>query len=60
MEKFMTALSGEIDLKMQINSRFHLGEHYEDRNNIFNQAKYMDVSYITNNKMLFRTRKSLF
>ena len=25
MEKFMTALSGEIDLKMQINSRFYLG-----------------------------------
>ena len=60
MEKFMTALSGEIDLKMQINSRFYLGEHYEDRNNIFNQTRYMDVSYIANNKMLFRTRKSLF
>ena len=36
------------------------GEYYEDRNNIFNQTRYMDVSYIANNKMLFRTRKSLF
>ena len=41
-------------------SRFYLGEYYEDRNNIFNQTRYMDVSYIANNKMLFRTRKSLF
>ena len=45
---------------MNIDSRFYLGEGYEDRNNIFNQARYMDVSYITNNKMLFRTKNSLF